>query len=352
MADFRVLMVDSRKESWSASDPNPPHLNSTSVEQWVHCFNGVHIGGATTPSFDPTQFDLVIANLNKQHWPSFARQLKQRKGTTKWIALVEWDVSMYADPTEELLTILRNCDLVATINRHTTDYFDWLSGGKARWVGVPYPVDRIARFRSAFDERSKKALCTMRSPQGYSVAAISAAGCSAVVPIPAVGRSLSNWREFAAAGRIAKDIRIDEASNVYDGVDAEFLIAPNDEAWYEFAARFSLWVNLDPRFTWARSVLDAAALEVPIVSTSSTDHASELFPALTVTHACQTGEAAALIRKAMENPEWAHQQAVVARKKLESEYSKVAAMDRLIGALESVGKLIPALHELRGRLTE
>lgn len=345
-------MVDSRKESWSASDANPPHLNSTSVEQWVHCLNGVHIGGDTTPSFDPAQFDLIIANLNKQHWPAFARLLKQRKGTTKWLALIEWDISMYAEPNEDLFTILRNCDLVGTINRHTTDYFDWLSGGKARWVGVPYPVNRIAQFRKPFESRTKKILCTMRDPQGYSIAAISRAGQSAVVPIPSVGRSLSNWKEFAAAGRVAKDIRVQQAAKTYDGNQAEFVVAPNDEAWYEFASQFGTWVNLDPRFTWARSVLDAAALEIPIVSTSSTDHASELFPALAVTHACQTGEAAFLIRKAIENPEWAHQQAVVARKKLESEYSPVAAMDRLIGALESVGKPISALHELRERLSQ
>lgn len=346
MPPFRVLMVDSRKESWSASDANPPHLNSTSVEQWVHLLNGSHIGGDTTPSFNPAQFDLVIANLNKQHWPTFARMIKNRTGQTKWLALVEWDISMYGEPTSDLLTILRGCDVVGTINRHTTDYFNWLSEGRAHWVGVPYPVERIGKYRVPLSARNGKVLCTMRDPQGYSLAAICSSGSQGVVPVPAVGRSLSNWREFAAAGQVRKDVRVAKAQSIYDESGLDFVLAKNDEAWYEFAAQFSAWVNLDPRFTWARSVLDAAALEIPIISTSTTDHASELFPALTVTHACQVGEAAQLLRKVMENPEWAHQQAVVAGKKLAENYSAASALERLASAFRAQNCAIAGLDEL------
>ena len=38
------------------------------------------------------------------------------------------------------------------------------------------------------------------------------------------------------------------------------------------------WLNLDYRYTWGRYVLDAAALQIPIIATRSTGHAEHFFP--------------------------------------------------------------------------
>ena len=37
---------------------------------------------------------------------------------------------------------------------------------------------------------------------------------------------------------------------------------------------------MDPRYTWGRYILDAAALQVPVIATRSTGHAETFFPEL------------------------------------------------------------------------
>ena len=44
-------------------------------------------------------------------------------------------------------------------------------------------------------------------------------------------------------------------------------------------------MNLDSRYTWGRYVLDAAALCIPIITTTATYHGPIFFPETTVPHA-------------------------------------------------------------------
>ena len=54
--------------------------------------------------------------------------------------------------------------------------------------------------------------------------------------------------------------------------------------------RCVFWLNLDPRFTWARyRQIDAAALGIPIITTASTGHGEILFPQTTLANEYQLG---------------------------------------------------------------
>jgi hypothetical protein len=54
--------------------------------------------------------------------------------------------------------------------------------------------------------------------------------------------------------------------------------------YLELLSNYSIMLNLDERYTWARNVLDCAALQIPCISTANTLHAKELFPELIVTN--------------------------------------------------------------------
>ena len=67
-----------------------------------------------------------------------------------------------------------------------------------------------------------------------------------------------------------------------------------------------IWLNLDDRFTWGRYVLDAAALQIPIITTESTGHADELFPYTCLEHEYDIDKAIELGRRLVDDKEFYH----------------------------------------------
>ena len=70
----------------------------------------------------------------------------------------------------------------------------------------------------------------------------------------------------------------DKVSGLYKDTSLQIKPMAPLETVFTITGNSLLWINLDDRYTWGRNVLDAAALQIPVISTRSTGHAEEFFP--------------------------------------------------------------------------
>jgi hypothetical protein len=96
------------------------------------------------------------------------------------------------------------------------------------------------------------------------------------------------------------------------------------------------WLNLDPRFTWARYVLDAAALGIPIITTVSTGHGETLFPYTTLADEYQLGTAIELGKRLLEDSAFYRSVTEYAEEYITS-FSSEQCVNRLLATLYDNG---------------
>jgi len=88
---------------------------------------------------------------------------------------------------------------------------------------------------------------------------------------------LPNLREH---GTINPNYFFDSARDLYSEPTLNVVRERNLAEHFRIEGGAMLWLNFDERYTWGRNVLDAAALQVPVISTRSTGHQEDFFPLL------------------------------------------------------------------------
>ena len=331
---LRVLVLGGDPGQLDYSAPNAAFRLTTTVDAWAIALNANWLGSdAPMPSrAELANYDLVIADLIPHMLPHYVRLLADRPASLRWVTLIEGSGEDYLDLLPNVQAILDASDLIATINRRTTGYFQALTKAPVAWIGIPFPRAEVAAFHTAPEARRGEILVCPRRYRQPSFVVAEALGLPVRAYFPKVSRTLSNLPTFWKSRYFSRDLHPHFWQQAEGKTPRIACLERSTADFYREAGGCRLWVNLDPRTTWARYVLDAAALQIPIISTETTDHAPVLFPETTVRDAYCIEEAIAIGERLLAEPDFAARVAREAYDRLEP-YSPHACVRRLSAAL-------------------
>lgn len=285
LSEPKVLVISGIRERWKASERHNDAATMNGVEAWVYAMNGDYIGENTITEKDITRYDIVICNTNEVYTPRRVEKLlrlcESRPSHTQWVTLIEGSASDYLIPSQKVRNLLQSSSLINCINRHSVPLFRALSSTPTEYIGIPYPLDEIVRYRVPIEQRIKKVLCCgLLLKRWNDYYAAKSTGLAYYGYERGFSRKLrymvKNWQTHRAVFNNKKAFQTIDA--IYQDPQLEIRKLSSLHDYFSHNAYAWLWINLDDRYTWGRYVLDAAALGIPIISTPSTGHAPELFP--------------------------------------------------------------------------
>jgi len=290
----RVLVSSGKEGRWAADGRTVDEALYTGVQNWVYAFDGDYVGHRDLTRQDLERYDVVIVNTNRP-FPPLLRLAQDRPASIRWVSLIEGAAHEYFAPQPDLKALLDASDLVNVINRHSLPLFRSLTRSRVEYIGIPYPVEGVQKFIVPVDARSQRVfLCAHLSRRWNEYLAARRIGVPYYgyevrkPPQDLRSRVTRLLRTGSSAGDEEEHLR--KVRALYQGLDDDGALGiatyTKDVRRYLAAhggAHF--WIDLDSRYTWARFVLDAAALRMPIITTSSTSHGEVLFPQTTVPHA-------------------------------------------------------------------
>jgi len=304
----RVLVSGGKAGRWSAAGKTLDESLCSGVQSWVYSFNGDYIGHQDITAHDLGNYDIVIMNTNNPLL-RLVRLAEDRPVSIKWVSLIEGSADEYCVPQNHLKTLLDMSDLVNVINRHSLPLLRMLTKSKVEYIGMPYPVEGVKKFITPIEKRNKRVfLCThlLKRWNDYLAAKeIGIAYYGYEIRKSREGRLLLS--ELITTGSFAwdRDANIKKAKTLYNDSFLDIHEFTKDFKKYFVENSDSyFWVNLDSRYTWARFVLDAAALCIPIISTISTYHSGIFFPQTTVAHAMDIQRAIEIGKRLISDPDF------------------------------------------------
>lgn len=327
-----LVMAQYPPGRWNYLNPVPPFDLTTSVESWVVPLRADWFGATLPTPRELERYDVVLANLNPILLPSYCTLLRRRPPGQLWCGIVEGCGLEYLDPTRELLEVANACDLIANINQFTTEYLRRITSTRVEWVGFPYNDAPVRALSTPPEEQRREVLVCPRQQRMPSLVVAEALG----LPVRAYFRKLSRSGRHLPLYWRHHYFHRDLQARLWAAATAPTPRIAGAECdlptfWKETGG-CCLWVNLDPRYTWARYVLDAAALGVPIITTRSTAHAERLFPDTTVRDVFAVDEAVAIGERLLSDEPFRLSVIEHAREDL-SLYSADACVGRLSEAL-------------------
>lgn len=302
---MRSIVVSMIDEHWHHTDV--PRKLTNCTEGWAYALKGEFRGLTPPPVEELGNYDLIVANLDRRMISLYAEVIHKRPKHVKWVSLIEGCGTDYLEPSASLIHVLNESDFVANINRSTTGYLQSLTTTPVAWVGVPLPYHEMEMYATPEDARREEILICPRGTKHPSILVANALGLPVTAYFPPVSRKPRNLTTFYKNRYYGKDLWLRKWERETSPVPR----IPRPErnlidTWKE-AGSCRMWVNLDPRYTWARWVLDAAVFRVPIISTLSTCHAQYLFPETTVRDIFAIEEAIEIGKRILNEPEWAKQ---------------------------------------------
>lgn len=343
-----TLVLSAPNGRWNAKNESAYQASTMNgVEAWVYALGGNYLGYKQATAQDITQYDLVIANTNLSFLPTFVRLAEARPQHTRWVMLIEGEASDYILLNPDVQRAIAVSDVVNCINRHTLPLFQELSrlsGSTARieYIGIPYPVRGVREFRVPIETRLQSLrknlmLCPLLLARSNDYVVAHALGQTR--PNVAyygyerrLSRKWANVREFWKQGSLNPHARIERAARIYADTRLEIRTASSLEGFFSQNADAFFWLNLDPRFTWARYVLDAAALGIPIITTASTGHGETLFPQTTLLNEYDLNTAQELGERLLDDAAFYRTVADYAMERIEA-FSPEQCVARLLNAL-------------------
>jgi hypothetical protein len=299
VAQFRSLLIHKFPRHRGGESPRTLASRTSGIEQWSAALASDWIECSPRLKSQLPKYNLVLANLNFENISCLLRLSECRPPRQKWVSIIEGDGLRYLDPSSDLISLLGSSDLVITINQKTLPYFQALTLTPCSNIGVPYPVAYVKSFATPIDGRESYAfVCPSKGSSPSRIVAER-------LGIPTKIHAKRLPRNLRSIGMLIKHRTADR--NVLANIEARK--NPNlrvtstrelQEFWKE-EGRAKLWVNLDPRYTWGRLVLDAACLGVPIITTASTCHGERLFPGMTVANVFCVEEAIEIGRRLVED---------------------------------------------------
>jgi hypothetical protein len=321
---MKVVLLGGNREPWSAHQRPHEEKYMNGIEAWVYAFGGDYRCAKFFTEKEMHEYDIIIAD---SHYISrLASLCMHRKSHTKWVTMIEGNASDYLIPNPDLQKLLNASDLVNTINTHTTGFFRNLTTAPVEFIGIPHPWKNLQELQIPIEQRRKAIFCCGHLRKR----------CNDVLAAQGLGAELYGYelrhsrkikklfQEFINTGKIHlntsyyKDLAISLYSRMQLKNTVQVRYGTYLELFFKENADALLWMNLDERFTWARYILDGAALGIPVISTDSTGHQSRIFPDLLVKNEFAIDQAREyaqrllqdrkfyidIIQKAQENLEW------------------------------------------------
>jgi len=280
MSEPRVLLLGGNPGRWKASEKIHEASTMNSGEAWVFAFNGDFVQNLQARVSDLHGYDIVIANADSFAVKHLLELSDKRPSDCKWVTLLEGDALDYIKPRPYIRGLLDNSDLVNCINIHTELYFRTMTSAPVRYLGFPYPAEGIRALSTPIYERRREIFLGPMLLSRWSEYF-----CARDLGIKLYGyenRITRKWRtirkNLQKHGSLNPWHLHEKAKSLYKEPNFSIL---REEPLPDFFRRNGgayLWLNLDQRYTWGRYVLDAAALQVPIITTRSTGHAETFFP--------------------------------------------------------------------------
>jgi SAM-dependent methyltransferase len=324
------------------------------VEAWVYAFHGDFIGYNRLKEHELAKYDLVIANSNTTFIPRLVRLAAHRPAHLRWVTLIEGDALDYVKPLPSVLDIFRVSDLVNCINRPALALFQALADrvipekrAHVAMLGIPYPIDGVRQYAVAPEQRfealvREMMICPFLGHRWndwlVARAVVERYGQSSLRYygyVRPLSRSLKNWRELWRARSLDKMHAIRHARALYNDAILDIRLASGLEDFFPMNAGAFCWLNLDERYTWARYVLDAAALGIPIITTASTGHGEALFPATTLRDELQLSEAVELVVRLLDDRSFYCEVSKQATGYLE-QFAPAVMCEKLVSALNQI----------------
>lgn len=299
---MKTLLLGGNPGFWRASErANDRHVMS-GIEAWVFAMDGDHCNTleATPELID--RYDLIIGNTNfGAYRPKLLALQSGRKSSVRWVTLIEGCATDYLAPNSILKQILDGSDLINVINRHTLEFFRLCTSARCEYVGIPYPAANIRKQFSPGDRRD------VWTPSNLYNARASCASVLAALPVtdrfgrrchgfmrkqttqkrrlpflPTMG--INPKKEEQPCAGLINSVLFHKEMNM-----AEYFQTLSNSAY--------AFLNLDHRYTWARDVIDCAALQIPCIATRSTGHVEDYFPELMLRNEFEVREAAELLER-------------------------------------------------------
>jgi hypothetical protein len=285
----KTLVLGANSGSWRSSDYGPERYIFSGIEGWAFAFEGDYCNTIEADTETIAPYELIIANLpppwrnRKQFEDTLLELQRNRKQQTKWVTLIEGCATDYLAISPSLAEILDGSDLVNVINRHSVDFFRALTGTRCEYIGIPYPAKAI---REQFPAGARRDVWT---PLMFS--AVSYTSIYAALPVVQKhGTSIHKVHRPPTQPKRKWWQRHSKDQNaVVPSLPAVALPWLTLHPLTGFTPYFELlsqsafaFVDLDHRYTWARDVLDCAALQIPCIATTSTGHVADFFPDLVV----------------------------------------------------------------------
>lgn len=299
-------MLGGNPGKWSAQERLHEAGVTNGIEAWVFAFNGDYCCGDSLNISELANYDIIIGNLNKQFLGHQLHYLQAKPATTKWVALIEGSATDYLAANPEIKEILDHADLVNVINNLSLDFFRALTNTRVEYIGVPHPSEQIRKLATPIQKRRREAfLATFLSSRQTDYLVASA------LDIPIVGcepRLSRKWRTLPTLWKRYRSFdpqyRINKIKKYYRDTKLTILPEKPFEEYFKYYGASYLWINVDERYTWGRNVLDAAALQIPIISTQSTVHQATVFPELMISSPFAISEAVTLGKRLLQDEEF------------------------------------------------
>jgi len=336
----KVIVAGGNPGQWHANDRSFEAHLVNGVESWVFALNAEYICEKNLTPNIIAKVDLLILNLNAIKEPERLRHvydlLNNRPSHVQVMLLLEGDMQWYLQPLPYLQQIFDASTIVNCINVHAESFIQSMTKTSVHTLGIPYPVHGVRGLVKPREQRSKTIhICPflrMRRSE-YQVAK------KLNRPIRGFERRLSikastlftNLKQYGSM--FNRDVNKQYMSSILNDPSIDIIYEEGFERYYSIVADSALMLNFDERYTWGRHVLDAAALDVPMISTVNTGHAQKLFPELMIDSPFAIDQALDKAQKVLGDEAFAKQVSDYAWEQLQ-EYAPEKIVERMWKLLE------------------
>ena len=313
---MKTLLLGGNPGFWHASEHTNDRDVMSGIEAWVFAMDGDHCNTLEATPELINRYDLVIGNTNGGlYYPKLLALQQGRRSRVQWVSLIEGCATEYLAPVFILKKILDGSDLVNVINRRSLEFFRLCTTARCEYIGIPYPA---ANIRKQFLPGDRRDVWTPSNL--YNARASCSSVLAALSVTERLGRTCHGFMRrqvmkkrklpFLSASRTnQKDVEPPCAGLLNSVV---FHQEMNMAGYFQTLSNSAFaFVNLDHRYTWARDVLDCAALQIPCIATRATGHAEDYFPSLTVGNEFAVPEAAELLERLYFDKEFYERSACV-----------------------------------------
>jgi len=306
MSDPRVLLLHWNRGRWRAKDRPVQALTENACETWVFAFNGEFLNSSIAKPSDLAGYDIIIANSDPIHLEKLCALSASRPASCKWVTLLEGDSLEYIKPRPYIRELLDSSDLVNCINKYSESFFKKFTTAPAKFIGFPYPAEGIRALATPFEKRRKDIfLAPMLLSRWLEYFLIKDLGFPFYGYEKKITRTLKTlYRNFRRYGSNNSNYFHNIVRLLYKDPSLQLKKETPLADFFRYNGAAHLWLNLDHRYTWGRYVLDAAALQIPIIATRSTGHAEDFFAATMIETEFEVEKALEMTKKLFADQEF------------------------------------------------